>query len=93
MDKLAAFAAVFAGIFIGVFVLTFLWGVGKRILRWIVIAAVAYAGIVIAVQIVHLSGDGAAVTMENLLSVTLNSHCTPGASVTSRPSSCTGSTR
>ena len=94
MDKIAAFAAVFAGIFAAVFVVTFLWGVGKRILRWTVIAAVAYAGIVMAVHAVHLSGDGAPITMENLLSVTLNSsYCPPGASTTSRSSSCTGSSR
>jgi len=72
MDKIATFAAVFSGIFIVVFVVTLLWGVGKRILRWTVITAVAYAGIVIAVRAAHLGGDGAAITMENLLSVSLS---------------------
>lgn len=93
MDKVAAFATVLSGIFIAVFVLTFLWGVGKRILRWTVIAAVAYAGIVIAVHVAHVSGEGSVTTMEDLLSVTLNSYCSLGASMTSRPSPCAGSTK
>jgi hypothetical protein len=93
MDKIATFAAVFSGIFIVVFVITFLWGVGKRILRWTVITAVAYVGIVVALRATHLSGDGAPITMESLLSVTLSSYCSLGASITSRPSSCTSSTK
>ena len=72
MDKVVAFATVLSGIFIVVFLLTFLWGVGKRILRWTVIAAVAYASFLIVVHIAHLGGDGAPITMENLLSVTLS---------------------
>ena len=93
MDKIATFAAVFSGIFIVVFVITFLWGVGKRILRWTMIAAAAYVGIVIAVRAAHLGGDGAAITMENLLSVSLNSYCSLGASTAPRSSSCTSSTK
>jgi cytochrome c biogenesis protein CcdA len=90
MDKIAAFAAVFSGIFIAVFVITFLWGVGKRILRWTVIIAVAYVGIIISLRVVHLSDDGVPLTMENLLSMTLGSDCSLGASNASRSHSCTG---
>jgi hypothetical protein len=90
MDKMAAFAAVFSGIFIAVFVITFLWGVGKRILRWTVIAAVAYVGIIVSLRLAHLSDDGAPVTMENLLSMTLGPDCSPGAPTAARSGSCTG---
>src|SRR5262249_17445726 len=91
MDKIATFAAVFSGMFIAVFVISFLWGVGKRILRWTMIAAAAYVGIVIAVRAAHVGGDGAAITMENLLSLSLSSQPPPGGSTTSRSSSYTGS--
>jgi cytochrome c biogenesis protein CcdA len=90
MDKMAAFAAVFSGIFIAVFAITFLWGVGKWILRWTVIIAVAYVGVMISLRVVHLSDDGAPLTIENLLSMSLGSDCTLGASTASRSSSCTG---
>ena len=90
MDKVDAFAVVFSGIFIAVFVITFLWGIGKRILRWTVIIAVAYVGIIISLRVAHLSADGAPLTMENLLSVTLGSDCPLGASTASRSSSCAG---
>lgn len=93
MDKIATFAAVFSGIFIVVFVITFLWGVGKRILRWTVITAVAYVAVIMAVRAAHLGGDGAAITMTDLLSTTLGQHCSLGASTTSRSSSCTSSTK
>jgi hypothetical protein len=93
MDKIVTFAAIFSGIFIVVFVVTFLWGVGKRILRWTVITAVAYVGIIVAVRAAHLGGDGAAITMADLLSATLAPHCALGTSTTSRSSSCTSSTK
>ena len=93
MDKIETFAVILSGIFIVVFVVTFLWGVGKRILRWAVLAAAAYVGIIVAVRTAQLGGDGAAVTMTGLLSATLGTHCAPGASTTSRSSSCTGSTK
>ena len=93
MDKMAAFAAVFSGIFIAVFVITFLWGVGKRIVRWTVIAAIAYVGIIVSLRVAHWSDDGAPLTMENLLSVTLGPDCSPGASTASRSSSCAGAAR
>jgi len=90
MDKIAAFAAVFSGIFVAVFVITFLWGVGKRILRWTVIIALAYVGVIILLRVAHVSDDGAPLTMENLLSVTLGADCSLGASSASRSGSCTG---
>lgn len=93
MDKIATFAAIFSGIFIVVFAITFLWGLGKRILRWTVITAVAYAAIIMAVRAAHLGGDGATITMADLLSATLGPHCSPGGSTTSRSSSCTSSTK
>ncbi len=89
MDRIAAFAVVFSGIFIAVFVITFLWGVGKRILRWTVIVAAAYAGVIMSLRVAQLSDDGAPFTMENLLSVTLGSDCS-GPSTALRSSSCTG---
>ena len=92
MDKIATYAAVFSGIFIAVFVITFLWGVGKRILRWTVITAVAYVGILIAVR-AHLGGEGAAITMENLLSMSVSSYCSLGVSTASRSSVCASSTK
>ncbi len=93
MDKIAGFAVAFSGIFIVVFAITFLWGVGKWMLRWAVIIAAAYAGITIAVRAAHLNGNGAAITMENLLSVTRSSYCSLGASATSRSSSCMTATK
>lgn len=92
MDKIAALAAILCGIFIIVFVITFLFGVGRWILRWTVITAVAYAVIIMAVRAAHLGGDGAAITMENLLSATVSSYCSSGASTTSR-SSCASFTK
>jgi hypothetical protein len=93
MDKIATYAAVFSGIFIIVFVITFLWGVGKRLLRWTVITVVAYAAIIMAMRAAHLGGDGAATTMEDLLSVSLSSTCSLGGSTTSRSSPCASSTK
>jgi hypothetical protein len=93
MDKIATFAAIFSGTFIVVFVVTFLWGVGKRILRWTVITAVAYAAIIMAIRATHLGGDGAAITMADLLAATLGPHCSPGGSTTSRSNSCINSTK
>ncbi len=93
MDKIATFAAVFSGIFIAVFVITFLWGVGKRILRWTVIIAAAYTGVIISLGVAHLSNDGAPLTMEHLLSAALGSGCSLAASIASRSSSCTGPAR
>jgi Mg2+/citrate symporter len=93
MDKIAAFAAIFFGIFVVVFVSTFLWGVGRRIVRWALIAVVAYAAIIAAVRAAHLDGDGAAVTMAGLLSATLSPHCSPAESTASRSSLCTHSTK
>jgi len=93
MDKLPAFAAVFSGIFIAVFVISFLWGVGKRIVRWTVIIALAYVGVIVGLRVVQLSDDGAPLTMENLLSVTLGPDCSLGASTASRSGSCTGTAR
>jgi len=93
MDKIASFVPVFSGIFIVVFVITFLWGVGKRILRWTVITVVAYAGIVIAVRVAYLGVDGAAITMGNLLSMSVSSSCSLGVSSGSRSSACTSSTK
>lgn len=83
MDKIVTFAAVLSGIFIVVFVTTFLWGVGKRIVRWTVLTALAYAAIVVAVRLAHLGGDGAAITMADLLSATLVPHCSLDESATS----------
>jgi len=93
MDKIATFAVIFAGIFIVVFVITFLWGVGKRILRWAVITVVAYVAIIMAVRAAHLGGDGAAITMPDILSATLGPPCAPGGSTISPSSACTGSTK
>ena len=90
MDKLPAFAAVFSGIFIAVFVITFLWGVGRRIVRWTVIIALAYVGVIVGLRVAHVGDDGAPLTIENLLSVTLGPDCPPGASAASRSGSCTG---
>ena len=93
MDKITTYAAVFSGIFIVVVVITFVWGVGKRIVRWTAIAAVAYVGILIAVRATHLGGEGAAITMENLLSMSVSSYCSLGVSTASRSSVCASSTK
>jgi hypothetical protein len=93
MDRIATYIAVFSGIFILVFVITFLWGVARRIWHWTVIAAVAYVGIAMAVRASHLSSDGAAITMADLLSATLSPHCSLRASTTSRSGSCASSTK
>lgn len=93
MDKVAIYAAIFSGIFIVVFVITFLHGVGRLILRWTVITALAYIGIIMAMRVVNLGGDGAQITMESLFSMSLSSSCSPGASTASRSSSCPSSTK
>jgi hypothetical protein len=92
MDKVTTYAAVLSGIFIAVFVITFLWGVGKRILRWTVIAVVAYVGIVIAVRTAHLGGEGTEITMNNLLSMSVSAFCLLGVS-TAAPGVCASSTK
>ncbi len=93
MDRIGTLAAVLSGIFTVVFVTTFVWGVGKRILRWALIAAVAYAAVVMAVRIAHLGVDGAAITMTDLLAATLGPHCSAGEPATSRSSACTSPVR
>ncbi len=92
-DKMATIVAILFGVFIVVFVSTFLWGVGKRIVRWTLIVAVAYAAVVMAVRAAHLGDDGAAITVGDLLSATLGPHCSLGGSTASRSSSCASSTR
>ena len=89
MDQIVTFAAVLSGIFVVVFVTTFLWGVGRRIVRWTVIAVLAYAAVVVTVRVTHLGADGAATTMADLLAATLGPHCTAGEPAASRSSSCT----
>lgn len=93
MEKIATIAVLFSGVFIVAFVITFLWGVGRQILRWAVIAAAAYAAIVMTVRAAHLGGNGAPITIAGLLSVTSGPHCSVIGSTTSRSSSCTNSTK
>jgi len=92
MDKIAIYTAAFSGIFIAVFVITFLWGVGKRILRWMVITAVAYVGILIAVR-AHLGGESTEITMDKLLSMSVSSYCSLGVSTAPRSSVCASPTK
>jgi len=93
MEKIGTFAAVLAGIFIVVFVTTFLWAVGREILRWTVIAAVAYAAIVVAARAVHLGDDGAAVTIAGLLWPASDPHCGAAGSSAARAPPCAGAAR
>lgn len=93
MEKIGTFAAVFAGLFVVAFVIAFLWGVARQALRWAVIAAAAYAAVVMTVRAAHLGHDGAAITIADLLAATSGPHCAVAGSTAARSGSCTGSTR
>jgi hypothetical protein len=75
VEKIATLAVIFSGIFIIAFVITFVWGVGRQILRWTVIAVAVYGAVVMTVRAAHLGGCRAPTTIADLLSATSGAHC------------------
>ena len=89
MEKLVTLAVIFAGIFIVAFVLTFLWGVGRQIVRWTVVAVAAYAVIVMALGALNSGGESAPTTIAGLLSATSGTTCAVAGSSPARSRPCT----